>query len=250
MAVVYNRHTSSGVQIDTDESANGEDRQPQGSEAFQERSVWDVRPTETQRVYQALKRAILAGQFRPGEPLQETRIAAEFGASRTPVREAFHKLESDGLLTNAPRRGAFVQQPTARDFFDANELRLLLEPIAARKAAFNLSEATIRDLQARLQAISIQDPTEDDFRALEVLDPLMHSTIATCIENVRMGKIIQSLNDLMQIVRETDMRRRHAEMHTSIGEILDALAARDPDLSESLMRNHIADFSGALRSLV
>jgi len=229
---------------------NGEDRPPQEGDNSYERSAWDVRPTETQRVYLALKRAILAGQFRPGEALQEIRIAAQFGASRTPVREAFQKLEADGLLMIAPRRGAFVQQPTARDFLDTNELRLFLEPIAARKAALILPETTIRDLQARLLAISSQDPTEDDFRALEVLDPQMHSTIANCIENVRMGKIIQGLNDMMQIVRETDMRRRHAEMHTSIGEILDAFAARDPDLSESLMRNHIADFSGALRSLV
>ena len=239
-----------GVQSDTDDGTLNAVRQSTQGELDSERVIWDDRPTETQRVYQALKRAILAGQFRPGEPLQEIRIAAEFGASRTPVREAFHKLESDGLLTIAPRRGAFVQQPTARDFIDTNELRLFLEPIAARKAALILPEATIRELQARLQAIAIDDPNEDDFRALEVLDPLMHHTIANCIENVRMGKIIQSLNDMMQIVREKDMRRRHAEMHVSIGEILDAFAARDADLAETLMRHHIADFSGALRNLV
>jgi DNA-binding GntR family transcriptional regulator len=88
------------------------------------------RPTETLRVYAALKHAILAGSYQPGESLQETRLAAEYGASRTPVREALLRLESDGLLTIAPRRGAFVQQPTLRDFLDVNELRLLLDRAA------------------------------------------------------------------------------------------------------------------------
>ena len=82
------------------------------------------------------------------------RIAAEFGASRTPIREAFQKLEGDGLLTIAPRRGAFVRQPTARDFFDINELRLILEPVAVRSAAATLDEAVVEQLRAKLAAIS------------------------------------------------------------------------------------------------
>lgn len=242
MVVVYNQHAYEDLDV--------EPAQPESDAADPARAIWDERPTETQRVYQALKRAILAGQFRPGEPLQEIRIASEYETSRTPVREAFHKLEADGLLNITPRRGAFVQQPTARDFFDANELRLVLEPVAARKASRSLSQETIRDLQKRLQSISVENPSEDDFHALEMLDPLMHSTIADACENARLGKIIRGLNDMMQIIREKDMRRRHAEMHVSIREILDALAERDADLVEQLMRQHITDFGGALGSLV
>ena len=208
------------------------------------------RLTETVRVYRALKRAILAGELRPGEPLQEVRIAAEFGASRTPIREAFQKLEGDGLLTIAPRRGAFVRQPTARDFFDINELRMILEPVAARTAAETLDAATVVSLRQRLAEIALESPDEADFAALELLDRELHSTIAAAHRNARMIEIIEGLNDMMQIVREKDMRRRHRELHDSIGEILAALAARDPDAAESLLRRHISDFSGALRGLV
>ena len=99
--------------------------------------VWDERPTETERIYRALKRAILANTYRPGEALQEVRIAAEFESSRTPVREAFQKLNADGLLNVVPRRGAFVQQPTLRDFLDINELRLILNQLLLARRQTN-----------------------------------------------------------------------------------------------------------------
>jgi DNA-binding GntR family transcriptional regulator len=207
------------------------------------------RLTESERVYRALKRAILAGEFAPGKPLQEVRLAAELKASRTPVREAFRRLEGDGLLSITPRRGAFVQQPTVRDFFDVNELRLILEPAAARKAATLLSAARVHELQERLAHISADAPSEADFAALEALDRLMHSTIAEAIQNERMRKILESLNDLMQVLRERDMRLRHQEMHVSIGDIFSALAARDADAAETSMRRHVCDFSSALGRL-
>jgi DNA-binding GntR family transcriptional regulator len=207
------------------------------------------RLTESERVYRALKRAILAGELSPGVPLQEVRLANELGSSRTPIREAFRRLEGDGLLTIAPRRGAFVQQPTVRDFIDANELRLLLEPAAARMAAMHLGPAEMRDVQERLRAVRVDQPAEDDYAALEALDRQMHDTIAAALENARMRQILQGLNDLMQIVRERDMRRRHREMHASIGEIFAALAARDAEAAEAAMRRHVSDFSSALGKL-
>jgi len=210
----------------------------------------EERPTETLRVYAALKHAILAGTYRPGESLQETRLAAEYGASRTPIREALLRLESDGLLTIAPRRGAFVQQPTLRDFLDVNELRILLEPAAARTAATMIAWGLAADLKQGLGAIAVERPNESDYAALEQLDLRLHLTISETIPNVRMAKIIGSLNDMMQIVRQKDMRRRHEELHGSIEEVLAALERRDPDTAEQAMRRHIAAFSGALRSLV
>jgi DNA-binding GntR family transcriptional regulator len=208
------------------------------------------RLTETQRVYQDLKRAILAGDYRPGEPLQEVRLSAEMGASRTPVREALQRLESDGLLTITPRRGAFVQQPTLRDFLDINELRVLLEPAAARAATGLLSQSVVAELRGAFEAISCDAPEEDDFAALRELDGRLHRTFTETIPNVRMAKIINGLNDMMQTVRETDMRRRHRELHLSIGEVLEAIERRDADAVETSMRRHVADFGGALRGLL
>ena len=210
----------------------------------------DGRLTETQRVYAALKRAILAGEYLPGEPLQETRLSAELGASRTPIREALQRLESDGLLTITPRRGAVVQQPTLRDFLDINELRVLLEPAAARTASELIKGSVLTELRDALSAISLDALSEEDHTALRELDGRLHRIITEAIPNVRMAKIINSLNDMMQSVRETDMRRRHRELHESICEVLAAFERRDADAAEAAMRQHIADFGGALRGML
>lgn len=218
--------------------------------ASAKRSKATAGPTETQRVYKELKRAILAGSFVPGEALQEGRLAAHFGSSRTPVREALARLEADALLTIVPRRGAFVRQLTARDFLEVNELRLLLEPVAARMAANVIDEETVTHLQQLHAAIARNKPAERDFANLLDLDRQMHITISEAPGNSRLAKFVQNLNDMMQIVRQKDLRRRHQEMHDSIGEILLLLQHRDGDGVETAMRRHIGDFSGALIGLV
>lgn len=206
--------------------------------------------TETQRVYEALKHDILARAFQPGEPLNEARLAAQFGASRTPIREALVRLEADGLLTILPRRGAFVRQLSLRDFLDANELRMLLEPYAALRAAAVIRDIVVLELLAEHAVIEVERPTDQDYEAIQRLDRRMHTAIAEAVQNLRLTQLIQNLNDMMQVVRETDMRRRHREMHESIGEILQCLRAHDADAAEQLMRQHISDFSGALANLV
>ncbi len=218
--------------------------------ASDEGAPWPERLTESERIYRTLKRAILAGELPLGVPLQEVRLAGELGSSRTPIREAFRRLEGDGLLSITPRRGAYVQQPTARDFLDVNELRLLLEPAAARKAAALINAASTRELRERLAQVAVDDPSEEDYAALEALDRLLHAAIAEATQNARMLRILQGFNDLIQVVRERDMRLRHREMHASIGEILAALAARDGDTAEAAMRRHVSDFSSAIGKLV
>jgi DNA-binding GntR family transcriptional regulator len=208
------------------------------------------RPTEAQRVYLTLKREILAGRFRPGEPLQEVRIATQYGASRTPVREAFFRLSADGLLEMTPRRGATVKQPTIRDFLDVNELRGLLEPVAARMAALSIPAGEIAALIASHAAIARDRPLEPDFIALEELDRRMHATIAASLTNRRIAGILDGMNDMMQIVRQRDMRERHTELHDSIGDILGALARHESEAAEQLMRRHVEDFGGVLPRLV
>ena len=207
-------------------------------------------PTETQRVYLTLKREILAGRFRPGEPLQEVRIATQYGASRTPVREAFFRLAADGLLEMTPRRGATVTQPTVRDFLDVNELRGVLEPVAARMAALSIAADEVAALLATHATIPRVGPAEADSIALEALDRRVHAAIAAALKNRRMAGILDGMNDMMQIVRQRDMRERHTELHDSIGDILAALGRRDCDVAEQSMRRHVDDFGGVLPRLV
>jgi DNA-binding GntR family transcriptional regulator len=88
----------------------------------------------TDRVHDALRTAITSGRFAPEERIKQEQIAAELGVSRTPVREALHLLEREGLVRLVPRRGAIVQGFTAADVRELYELREVLEPAAAELA--------------------------------------------------------------------------------------------------------------------
>jgi len=88
----------------------------------------------TDRVHAALREAITSGRLAPDERIKQEQVAAELGVSRTPVREALHLLEREGLVRLVPRRGALVQGFTAADVRELYELRELLEPAAAELA--------------------------------------------------------------------------------------------------------------------
>ena len=99
----------------------------------------------TDRVCAALREAITSGRLAPEERIKQERIAAELGVSRTPVREALHLLEREGLVRLVPRRGAIVQGFTAADVRELYELRELLEPAAAeRRGVQRLARLTDR----------------------------------------------------------------------------------------------------------
>ena len=85
-------------------------------------------------VYRTLRKAILRGEFQPGERLMEIMLANKLGVSRTPVREAMRQLENEGLVIMIPRKGAQVAQITSQELHDVLEVRRSLEVLAAEKA--------------------------------------------------------------------------------------------------------------------
>jgi DNA-binding GntR family transcriptional regulator len=101
----------------------------------------------TDRVCAALREAITSGRLAPEERIKQERIAAELGVSRTPVREALHLLEREGLVRLVPRRGAIVQGFTAADVRELYELRELLEPAAAALATARAGADERREVQ-------------------------------------------------------------------------------------------------------
>src|SRR6185436_3113501 len=102
--------------------------------------------TSTVRVRDELEHAILEGVLQPGERLRAEALAQRFGTSRTPVREALLQLEAQGLVEVEPNRGAGVKAFDAADLLDLYELRALLEPHAAARAATRISAEQIEQL--------------------------------------------------------------------------------------------------------
>uniref|UniRef100_UPI0015F0CBDF GntR family transcriptional regulator n=1 Tax=Pseudonocardia pini TaxID=2758030 RepID=UPI0015F0CBDF len=87
------------------------------------------------RAYAAIRDRLVMLEIRPGDPLNDDRLAAELGTGRTPVREALKRLEGDRLVVAYPRRGTFATAVDITDLSHLSEVRLALEPLAARSAA-------------------------------------------------------------------------------------------------------------------
>ncbi|MCJ7784613.1 MAG: GntR family transcriptional regulator, partial [Desulfobacterales bacterium] len=105
----------------------------------------------TERVYEYLKTAILSGHLNPDERLTEENLANALGVSRTPVREALHKLESEGLIKIRKKRGFIVSRDSNEEVEELFELRSILEGYTLRIISQSISEETYHRLEEFIQ---------------------------------------------------------------------------------------------------
>ena len=129
--------------------------------------------TTADSVAAALRRALHQGRWSPGAALRQEELAAEFGVSRIPVREALNKLQAEGLLVVEPNRGAFVASLTPADVHEVFDLRVLLECDALRHAIPQHTPRTLRQLHA-LQA---ELDAEDDPNLWLAADTAFHEVL-------------------------------------------------------------------------
>ncbi|MBY6036937.1 GntR family transcriptional regulator [Fictibacillus nanhaiensis] len=111
--------------------------------------------TVEQKVYQLIKNAIMNRQIAPGNQLFESAIAEKVNASRTPIRSAIMKLESEGLVNVIPNKGAFIVQPTIEEMIQAFEMRKGLEEMAVQKGFSNLGVNEVQQLKQYLYEMKI-----------------------------------------------------------------------------------------------
>ena len=194
----------------------------------------------TDWVYEELKAAILELRLPPGHPLREAALAEQLGVSKTPIREALSRLEQEGLAEMTSFKGAVVTGYSRKDLLEIYELRELLENAAARTAATSIEAPALdrlvaicqesRDLRtgtdpARLAALITEFDTV-------LFDQVRNGRIRALIENLR-----AHLTRIGQLTAEIPGR-----VQTSIAEhekIVEAIVARDPDLAEQRMADHI-----------
>src|SRR5665811_144214 len=122
------------------------------------------------RIAQGLRRAILEGEFSPGERIRQEVIAERFGASRLPVREALRILQSDGLVTLIANSGAWVSQLDERECAESYEIRERLEPLLLRESMPVLTAADFM----RLHELADQLETESWVETFLRLDREFH----------------------------------------------------------------------------
>lgn len=193
------------------------------------------------RITQTLEEAIFDGTFADGTRLDEVRLAAEFGVSRTPLREAIQRLALSGLVELIPRRGAFVRQPGLGELMDMFEVMAELEAVCARLAALRISDAALlelRDANAKCQAAV--DAGQAD--AYYVENARFHKTIYRESGNPFLEEETLRLHRRLKPFRRQQLRLRD-RLTQSMAEheaIVTALEAGDATLAASRLREHVA----------
>ncbi|MCC2689237.1 MAG: GntR family transcriptional regulator [Rhizobiaceae bacterium] len=139
----------------------------------------------------ALRQGIAEMRLRPGEALSEKEIAARFGVSRQPVREAFIKLSEAGLVEIRPSRGTFVMKISVREVADARLVREAIESDLARNAARLATPAHIDGLR-RIIARQKEAGGSDDYRRFNELDESFHRAIAEIVRSDYAWRVVEA----------------------------------------------------------
>ena len=195
--------------------------------------------TRGNRVFDAIRQAIVQLQLRPGNLLSEAEVARQLGVSRQPVREAFIKLAEVGLVEVRPQRGTFVVLISKREVQNARFIREAVEVAVARKAAVEAGAVHIR----KLRSIVEEQRRADDQVEFLRLDEMFHETIAASADCDYAWRVIESLKAQMDRVRFLSIADATpidtiVLQHTAI---VDAIERRSPDAAEAAVRAHMAE---------
>jgi DNA-binding GntR family transcriptional regulator len=197
-------------------------------------------PSATLRVYQHLKRAILEQIHADGALLSEADIAATVGVSRTPVREALLRLESEGLVALYPKRGALVRPVSAQEIEDVIDARRLVEVHAAGRAWARRAElAAVLDPWLDLMR---EARDRGDVVALMTADRAFHAAVVDAGGNLILAELYQRLRDRQMRIGVASMRVEPERMDRALAdhaELLDALRGPDPDRWRTLVERHV-----------
>lgn len=193
--------------------------------------------------YERIKGDILDERLLPRQPLIEAELAAKYGMSKTPVREALLSLAREGLVEMSSFRGGRVRDFTADDAREIYELRELLEPFALRRAVPRLTDGdrrSLRDLLEKAQAAA----EGGDRRELSRLNCAFHGSLVARCRNEKVIEILAHLQNQVRVmslrlwnVRATHLRE--AEQHEAI---LTAVEAGQADRAAELLGEHISEF--------
>ena len=192
------------------------------------------------RVYNQLRDNIGSHQIRPGERLQEVGLAAQLGVSRTPVREALARLESEGMIV-VEGRGFVVPELTDADIEEIYELRFLLEPAAAKSAVGEVGSAA--DLASMSAAIddAVAAEKTGDFRAFLEANSRFHNAWRALIPNRRMSKLLDQYVGHVRFLRVLtlgDASARKAAL-SGMKNIHAAFKKRDAQAAANAMTRHL-----------
>jgi DNA-binding GntR family transcriptional regulator len=200
----------------------------------------------SERAYELIRAAIVEGRYRPGQRIVEQRVGEEFDLSRTPVREALHLLEAEGLVISERNRGAIVRPVTKEEIYDLYELRARLESLAAERAA---KRVTPEDLVKLDEAIALFDAaipkknTSDPavVQELHVANARFHRKILRMAHHERLNQLLARVIDVPLVFQGLRVLDRSERQRSNLFHqyIRDAVANGDSERAGRLMSEHI-----------
>jgi GntR family transcriptional regulator, rspAB operon transcriptional repressor len=205
----------------------------------------EMAKTASELAYERLRQAIIDGEFEPGKRLTELGIAALFGISRTPIREAFFRLERDGLVRGTRGWGIEVVDPR-QELTDIYHIREALEGRAARLAAERGSDEEIARIVALAQASADANPQDVETRAR--LNEEFHLAVTAASHAERLRRLVGEYRELFASPRRLrrltrEETRRAVDDHRLIA---DAIRRRDAEAAEAAVRLHLHHAYGAI----
>ncbi len=187
-----------------------------------------------------IREAIIEGRVVPGQRLKEEELAHELGISRTPIREALHLLQAEGLVEASPNRGATVRVHEVADLEDMYELRALLEGQAARRAAGKITPAHLDELRESCDRFELL-LEGGDLMAVVKENAYFHETILAAAGSERLTGMVHQVV-AMPLVYKSYIWYSSAQVaasHHCHRQLVHALERRDAQRAELIMREHV-----------
>ncbi|MBW8793838.1 MAG: GntR family transcriptional regulator [Streptomyces sp.] len=205
--------------------------------------------TLADQAYRAISDRLVTLRIRPGEPVNDERIATELGFGRTPVREALKRLEHERLIVAYPRRGTFATEVQIADLGHISEVRRQLEPLAAGLAAQRAGEADRAALDRLLAGLADASGAGTD---LIRLDMTLHRAIYAATRNPYLEDTLIRYDNLATRIWCLFLDRLpglagHVHEH---GPLLRAVIEGDAEKAVALARAHVEGFEAAVRGVI
>jgi DNA-binding GntR family transcriptional regulator len=194
----------------------------------------------SEKIATEIRSAVLSGEMRPGMRIRQELLAAHFGASRIPVREALKQLENEGLVVLAPNRGAWIADVNSDESIEVYKIREAVEPLAIFESVPNLTDADIHSLDATVRDLESVTTLEDYIQ----LDREFHLRTYSRARMPQLLAMVERFWNSTQHFRRQFVKETFAKDGLPFSDpqhllLMDAIRGRDAEAAQVLVRLHI-----------
>jgi DNA-binding GntR family transcriptional regulator len=210
------------------------------------------RKTVAHFIYESLRKDIIEFRFKPGEKLSEVKLAQKYRVSRSPIRDAIHKLRHENLVLVKPQIGTIVSSVSLSKARDICQVRLLLEPYAAEVSVERISDEDQTLLAFKFKRlVRMKNHSERKKRMIFEFDTLLHNTILRLCANEEISSIIEGYRDEINRIRmtTTTFADRLIPSLVEMGSIYEALMKREGKAAHNAMHIHMLNLMNAVEGL-